>query len=458
MRDAGLAELSLLLDEIAGPAEGWSERARPSLHGMTVAAFMAAFAFGICNKAIGDVANHDTLERSLQPIDLTVTQQGNMLSFFVAGQAAYDSNLYRLPSNGVDLATLVGPNASREDHINTGSLGLDGLWTVGKQIITLDLRVDDNRFERNDDLNNVSTNDAVKWNWALGNRLSGEVGTDFTRTLGGFYDTGNYQRDLVDVSETFGSLRYSMGPHIAVFGGVLYTDVSLSQPALKVNDNQRKAVDLGLEYATGVASTFDFDYRYTDARYSHSSILNGVPFDPDYRDDTARLTFKDALSEKTQLEALVGYLKRSYPSTAIGAFSGEIWRLTLDWHPTEKTELLIAGSRDLQADLSAQTDYFVSKAVSISPTWIPSEKISLALVLSRDEQDFIGVNEFVASFGNRRDLVNAGQLNLLYSPFIFTQSRALTFNLSYRIEHRSSNQAGLSYDDNIGKAGVTFKF
>jgi hypothetical protein len=213
-----------------------------------------------------------------------------------------------------------------------------------------------------------------------------------------------------------------------------------------------------LEYATSAATSFDLDYRYTDARYSHASFLNGVAFDPDYRDETVRLTFKDALTEKTQLEALVGYLKRDYPSTAIGAFSGNIWRLSLDWRPTEKTELLVAASRDLQADLSAQSDYFVSKAVSISPTWIPTEKISLALVLTRDVQDFVGVNEFVASLGSRVDSINSAQLNLLYSPFIFTQSRSLTFNFTYRTERRKSNQAGLSYDDNIGKAGVTFKF
>jgi hypothetical protein len=213
-----------------------------------------------------------------------------------------------------------------------------------------------------------------------------------------------------------------------------------------------------MEYVTSAATSFDLDYRYTDARYSHTSFLNGVAFNPDYRDDTAHLTFKDALSEKTQLEALVGYLRRAYPSTAIGAFSGEIWRVTLDWHPTEKTELVVATSRDLQADLSSQSDYFVSKAVSISPTWIPSEKISLALVLSRDIQDFVGVNEFVASVGSRVDSINAAQLNLLYTPFVFSQSRSLAFNFSYRTERRKSNQALLSYDDNIGRAGVTFKF
>jgi len=262
----------------------------------------------------------------------------------------------------------------------------------------------------------------------------------------------------VTQTEYWGSGRYAVGPHVALFAGVLYGNTSLSQPALKVNDNRRKAVDFGLEYVTDAARTFDFDYRYTDARYSHTSLLNGVLFNPDYRDETGRFTFKDVLSEKTKIEALVGYLKRTYPSAAIGSFSGDIWRLTFDWRPTDKTALVIAASRDLQAQLSTQTNYFVSQAVSISPTWIASEKITLAVGLTRDQQNYIGTNQFAIGLGSRRDLVNAGQINVIYSPLVFTPVRGLTFNFTFRREHRGSNQPTLSYNDSISKAGFIYKF
>ncbi len=457
MHDAASTELEALLNDMAGPTESRKGSAMGPARKVAAAALLAAFALGICNKGYGDVANNDTLERALLPPSVPVNPDARSFNLFVQEQIAYDNNIFRLPS-GVDIAALIGPQASREDHINTASAGLNGQWTVGRQFITLDLDADDNRFVRNDNLNNVSSTDAFKWNWILGSKLTGQIGTDYSRSLGGFYNTFVYTRDIVDQSEYFGSIRYTVGPRIALFGGILYGDTTLSDPALKVNDNQRKAVDFGLEYATAAESTLDFDYRYTDARYSHSSFLNGAAFDPDYRDETGRVTFKDMISEKTQIEALVGYLKRTYPSTAIGAFAGDIWRLTFDWHPTGKTELLIGASRDLQAYLGAQTDYFVSKAVSIAPTWIPSEKISVAVVISRDDQDFIGTNEFAINLANRRDLVNAGQVNVVYSPLVFTPARGLTFNFTLRREHRASNQAALSYDDTIGKAGFLFKF
>jgi glycosyltransferase involved in cell wall biosynthesis len=458
MRDTGVAELGAVLDEMADSPGSRKECVKGSARGVAVAAFLATFALGVCNQVFGDVANNDTLERALRAPDLPANPDAHSVDVFVADLITYDTNIFRLPANGVDVATLIGPQASREDHINTASLGLVGQWAVGKQFITLDLDADDNRFVRNGNLNNVSSSDALKWNWTVGDRLTGQVGTDFIRSLGSFYNTFNYQRDMVDQMEYWGSGRYAVGPHIALFSGVLYTRTSLSQPALKVNDNQRKAVDFGLEYATAAARTFDFDYRYTDARYSHTSFLNGVSFDPDYRDETGRLTFKDVFSEKTQIEALVGYLRRTYPSAAIGAFSGDIWRLTFDWHPTVKTDLVIAASRDLQAQLSTQTDYFVSQAVSISPSWIASEKVTLAASVSRDQQDYIGTNAFAINLANRRDLVNAGQINVIYSPLVFTPVRGLTFNFTYRREHRGSNQPALSYNDSIGKAGFIYKF
>jgi glycosyltransferase involved in cell wall biosynthesis len=458
MHDTSVAELGALLDEMAGPPESRKERVKVSTRAVAMTAFLATFTLCVWNKAFGDVANNDTLERALRAPDIPPNPDAHTYDVFVADQLSYDNNIFRLPSSGVDIATVIGPNASRGDHINTASLGANAQWALRKQFITLDVDVDYNRFARNSNLNNVSSIDALKWNWMLGDRLTGQIGTDYLRTLGSFYNTFNYSRDMINQSEYWGSARYAVGPHVALFGGVIYTNTSLSQPALKVNDNRRKAVDVGLELATAADRTFDFDYRYTDARYSHTALLNGVAFNPDYRDETGRVTFKDVFSEKTQIEALVGYLKRTYPSAAIGSFSGNIWRLTFDWRPTDKTELVIAASRDLQAQLSTQTDYFVSNAVSISPSWIASEKIKLTATLLRDKQDFIGSNQFVINIGSRHDLVNSGQINVVYSPLVFTPARGLTFNFSFRREHHASNQPTLSFNDSIAKAGFIYKF
>jgi hypothetical protein len=100
----------------------------------------------------------------------------------------------------------------------------------------------------------------------------------------------------------------------------------------------------------------------------------------------------------------------------------------------------------------------VSNAVSLSPTWSPTERISLALTALHDQLTYIGSNGFLVTIGQRRDQVNAAQAGITYTPITLSGTRGLTLTASYRREHRSSNQLESSYDDSIGRVGFTFKF
>jgi hypothetical protein len=414
------------------------------------------FAWAGAGEALADVDYRDTLEKAVTPNNNLMPPE-DFFDVFVAAAEAYDSNLYRLDSN-VDAAAAVRPGASREDYINTDSAGLDGQWTVGKQLLNLDLRADYNRFSRNDDLNNVSSVDSLAWNWSVGPSLSGQVGADYNRSLAGFYNTNVYSRDMVDRGEYFTSLRYQVGPHLTLTGGILFQDTTLSAAAAQANDNHRKIVDLGAEYALNVSTSIGVDYRYTDTRYSQNSVLNGVEFSPDYREDSPRVVFKYAPTEKTQLTAIAGYLKRDYPSNAIANYDGEIWQVAWQWNPTAKTQLLVTTWRNLQADFTAETDYFVSNAVTVSPSWTPTEKLTFSLSGSYEKQKYIGADLFVIDLTQRRDSITTEEIDLVYTPFVHTVAKSLTFNFSYRHQHRDSNQVDSSYDDEIAKAGAAFKF
>jgi len=73
------------------------------------------------------------------------------------------------------------------------------------------------------------------------------------------------------------------------------------------------------------------------------------------------------ISDKTILDASAGYVKRSYPNTVIGssrAISGESRYVATDTEDPARS----GGWRQLAADLTAQTDYYVDKGGSISPT------------------------------------------------------------------------------------------
>jgi hypothetical protein len=164
---------------------------------------------------------------------------------------------------------------------------------------------------------------------------------------------------------------------------------------------------------------------------------------------------KYAPTEKTTLNASAGYLKRDYPnaSSSLGTFSGDIWRLSVQWQPTEKTQLNFAAWHDLAAFLYAQSDYFVQKAERITALWAATEKLTLSTGVTISNQDYIGSSLSSLTFGSRHDRVTSEQTSIVYSP-----RRALSVNFSYRYEQRTSNQAQYKYNDNLVNAGLTYQF
>jgi len=391
-------------------------------------------------------------EEALERTDSLVLSAGDRI--------AYNDNVYLLPGYITDLTTLpgIGPNPSRKDYIDSISGGMDAEWlTGGRQSFDLGLHADYNRYFRNQDLNNVSSNDRVAWNWGLGNALSGQVGVDYQRILGGFSNTLVYSRAIVTRTDYFGSMRYQIGPRWGIFGGVLGTEYNVSAAQGTFNNSKSRGVDLGADFTTDT-NRIGFDYRFNDSRAPNSIVLNGIVFEPDYREDRARVLLKYALTEKTLIDASAGYLKRQYPNGTIGNFSGEIWRAALQWQPTPKTQLLLGVWRQLDADLTSQTDYFVDKGVSLTPLWIASEKITFSAVIGRDTNNYVGSNPIgpipVAPITEaRHDTLTSETANMLYTPI-----RAITITVSAGHSTRNSNVSQFHYNDVQGSLSIVYKF
>jgi hypothetical protein len=409
----------------------------------------------------GAIEPKDPLDLAVAPPEAsTGVERTDTLTLYVGNKIAYDDNIYLLPRSVTDLTTLagIGPNPDRKDYIDSVSGGMDAEWLMGaRQSFDVGLSADYNRYFRNQDLNNVSSNDRVAWNWGLGDALSGKIGVDYQRLLAGFSNTAVYSRDIVNRSDYFASMRYQVGPRWGIFGGLLGTDYTVSAAQGTFNNSKSKGVDVGADFTTDT-NRIGFDYRYNDSRAQNSAVLNGVVFDPDYREDRARVLLRYALTEKTLVDASAGYLKREYPSTAIGSFAGDIWRAALQWQPTPKTQLLLGVWRQLDADLTSQTDYFVDKGVSLTPQWIASEKITFSAVIARDTNDYVGSNPIgpipVAPITEaRRDTITAETVNMAYTPI-----RAIMITVSANHSTRNSNISQFHYNDIQGNVNIVYKF
>jgi outer membrane protein W len=433
------------------------------MKGRTMALLMGLSSASLIGRAAyaATIDYRDTLDLAVAaPDQIDPALRTDRLNLSVGDSFNYDSNVFRLPTNE-SLVGLpgIGNNPSRSDYTNTATAGLSAEYLVGqRQSFDFDLGASDNQYIHNTDLNNVSSTDKIAWNWGLGSALSGQVGADYLRQLAGFVNTQLYSRDILQREEYFASSRLAVGPRWTVFGGILGSKYNLSNQQEVFNNSTAKAVDLGFDFLTNAENLVGFDYRYTDSRSPNAAELNGIVFDPDYREDRARLLVKYALTDKTTIDASAGYQRRQYPSTAIGSFSGEIWRATLLWQPTAKTQLFASTWQNLAADFTAQTDYFRSRGVTVSPIWTASEKIVLSADLSYEHQDYLGSNppgntlvevQTVA----RRDNINSQGATLTYTPI-----GPLNFTFTLAHEHRETNDTIFGYNDVRASAGVVWKF
>jgi Putative beta-barrel porin 2 len=380
-------------------------------------------------------------------------EDGDTYDVYVADQESYDSNLYRLPPN-YTVATVLVPNATKQDYFNTASLGADGQLFLGRQIFNLDVRADENRFEHNTNLNNTAYNGDFLWNWRVGGYFSGQAVADYSHALAGFDETRYYGRDLVDVQRYSGSARYQVGPRWALYGSVTDSDITHSAQPAQYEDFRTTGGSGGIEYATDVNDTFALQYTYSDARYPSEALdeVNGQFFSPDFHDQLTRFLVKYAVSDKTKIDAYVGYIKRQYQNTAFGSFKGFEGRITMTWQATDKTQVVVAGWHELHAYLITQADYFVSEGGSIGPIWSPTDKLHLSMLLAYENQDFIPQAGYVLTTGPLQ-----GKLTTATGRIEYTPRSQWILKLAFNYQKRSSNQEFYEYTDDLATLGVLYK-
>ncbi len=372
---------------------------------------------------------------------------GNTFTVHVADQFLYDDNLFRLPNYYIDLARLIGPTAVRQDHIDTISTGADGLWTLGSHVVALDLLADYNHYSHNTDLDNSGGSGKLTWNFQAGPILTGGAGASFSRSLANFSNTVLlFTDDEIDQTQYFGSLQLRTGLHWNLIGGLNYADSTHSAFIERFDDLSTRSGNFGAQYVSLLNNTITGVYQYTQGIFA-----DGGP-ERRFRDSTETVKLDYTFGADTLLDASAGH--QSHDSTAAySSFGGSIWDVKLQWHPAPKTGLGVEVWRRLTAYAEAQSDYFVARGYSLSPTWQPREKIKLSLVFLWDKHQFFSSYDVPITTIQRRDDINSQQLMLTYSP-----RKVVTMNLSYTFQKRVSDIAEFTYDDRLAAVSVTVNF
>lgn len=375
---------------------------------------------------------------------LAAPSADNPVDLYFSDQYSYDDNLFRVPDALLQSAIASPVVKSLDDYVNRASVGLQVRLDAARQVFELGLRMDDVRYARNDDLNYRGGSGELAWDWKLASNWSGSVHGKYDRALASFANYLFFAKDVVDTATYGGEVRYAIGSRWALLGGASFADTDHSAVVRRIDEFKGATYRGGVEYRTPGGSTIGLDYRDTTAKFPIAdSLPGGVPYRYDEQQEGLNVLY--AYSVITQIRLRAAYVKRDYLDPRLGDYSGTSGNVLVHWEPRTKLYFDVKGWHELTAYADAESDYYVSDGGSITPTWEPTTKITLAGVLSYENQDYVGDSTSLTPLeSGREDKVTSTQVKLDYAPRDF-----LSFGLSYRWVQRDSNRVLRDYDDSI---------
>ncbi|MBM0103187.1 outer membrane beta-barrel protein [Steroidobacter sp. S1-65] len=380
--------------------------------------------------------------------------------FYIADQYVYDDNLFR-EAESEDLDTIPAdpndPNSvprevSRKDYVNRITVGLGNDFHMGQQTLRLKGRVFDARYQDNDYLDFTGGDATAQFDFRALTVFSGRLSGGYGRTLADFANTRGTERDLIETINYNALVRYEIGPRwsISASGGRAETEHDLD-----TRENENVEADIGrisLDYATPSFHSFGVEYRYIDAKFPNAVIAPGASAsESDYEENAALARFTYTATVRTQFRVSAGYVERERPANPEGRYSGDTWRAEIDWKPREKFSTLFSAWSELKAYTDVESDYFISDGFSLAPTWSPTEKLSLALSVAYEDQEYLNTRDLELVGEQRNDDVLSGLFTFTYKP-----RDQLAIELSYRGSDRDSNRINRRYDAQT--AGVSVRW
>jgi hypothetical protein len=287
------------------------------------------------------------------------------------------SNIYRLAEG------------SNSDRVVSGGL-LAGVDTrLGRQHLTLDGSVQDNRYNENRSLNNRSYSLRGALNWETVGNLSGTVSALSTRSLAQFNLGGVAQQTFdrnIERNEDYGAtVRLGMGTRYSLEAGASHRTHEFSNDIYDIYNYRQNSSSFGVYAMPGGNVRLGLVARHTDGSYPQYPIfLFGFRVGSqviDYKRDDLDFTTNWNAGGGSTFNARISTSRANYnpASSALRNFRGTTGALGWNWQPTSKLLLNLQYARDSGQDRLVQTADVnrVYNTWQLNGRYVVSSKVSI---------------------------------------------------------------------------------
>lgn len=379
---------------------------------------------------------------------LAAGHEGDTFRPFVSAGHFQDSNLFRLARSEY---SSLPPGYAKQDRYALYQAGINVDWKPGRQQVVASAAKTLIRYARNDFLDFDGDDLQARWNWRLGNRLSGQLGASRVTSQSGFENIG-----LVDNHERrerrFVRAEWEPHPRWRVGGGLGTLDNTHSAPSQRSQDVRQDNQELNIAYLTRKGSRLGAQLRHLEADYPNMQVMALVPVqyvaDNSFRQDEFNLTGEWKLSAKLSLNTQAGWVKRRYDNrlkpTPLPApslvdrpdHSGVTARVGADWSPTAKTRVNAAFYQELGGATDINASSVLKRGLNLDAAWLIREKWQMNAGLNFENRDFRGDPGALSGLTRRDDDTTNANLVVRYMP-----TRAVSLDVGIQAGRRSSNLA-----------------
>ena len=351
-----------------------------------------------------------------------------------------DDNILRIRDRMDPVPLLGTTNLFDMSQRFTGGLILEK--EIGRQRFSANGNWTHTRFEKFDQMNNNLKSVNGNWNWALGNRLEGNMGASYVQSLAPFL----FQPGIKNIrteQTAFIDGTWHFHPSWSMNGGYTRYDLNTDSPLdrMKFLNRIEDRFEGGIDFHTARRNTIGVVFRNTIGNFP---VLVAAP-DGSFTDNS--YDQKEALAKiiwipsgKSRFEWRGGWVERNNASFTQRNFSGFNARMIYTWQPTSKIGFTVSGWRETGAMQMLTASYSLNTGVNVTPTWNITEKISLEGNFSYETRDFnrfITLTDSILPIGRHNTIQNAS-VKLTYIPY-----RGLQLNASvFRNELKSENSLG----------------
>lgn len=383
---------------------------------------------------------------------LSVAGQNDTFSPYLASSLKFDSNLLRL-SDTVSVQERTGKNA-KSDFIKEIRGGIDIDWQLSRQQLLLKAELNQTWFDTYDELDYLGHNLLGQWNWELGQNLKGDVGYGNKKSLGSFNQINRLIKNLQTEEKYFADGAYQISSDWFLLGGLSRNDLLFSGGARQVGNLREDSLETGIQYLNPAKNMLGIKVRQTDGLYPNRSFMPDSPVDNAYFRSDYHLEGAWNYSIKTRLDGRIGYTQQDYDHLNVRNFSAITSRANVYWAFSTKTDVLLSGWREIAQANNLISSFVLSQGVRLIPSWSVTPKVKLGMMLSYENQDFLGETgiEDAETF-TQKDRIALIGLNLHYNPFINTEMSAVI-----KHEERDSNNPLRTYQSQFGGINIKLAF